>query len=106
MAWSKETVEELIDVLKREKFDTYLSKAERAERIQAYAHTIVFFDVTLFVNDCKDQKDNKFLALASTAQARLIVSGDKQDLLSMNPYHGIEIIGVRDFIDNYEKYVR
>lgn len=105
LACSKATLAELLEVLKRDKFDRYLTKAERAERAEVYAQSVRFFEVALEVTDCKDPKDNKFLALAITAQARAIVSGDKRDLLSMNPYRGIDIIGLREFVDNYEKYV-
>lgn len=105
LACSRETLEELLDVLKRDKFDKYLSKVERGERAEAYAQSVMFFNVAVSVTDCKDPKDNKFLSLALTAQARLIVSGDKRDLISMNPYQGINVIGVRDFIDNHQKYI-
>jgi uncharacterized protein len=105
LACSRETLTELIDVLKRDKFDTYLSKSERAERAETYAQSVMFFDVIISVADCRDPKDNKFLALAITAQARAVVSGDKRDLLSMKAYHGIDIIGLREFVDNYEQYM-
>lgn len=105
LACSKETLAELLDVLKRDKFDKYLSKAERAERLEAYAQSVIFFNVLLAVTDCKDPKDNKFLSLAITAQAKVIVSGDKRDLLSMNPYRGVDIIGLRAFVDTYEHYI-
>ena len=105
LACAKETLAELRDVLSRDKFDKYLSKAERAERLDAYSQNVVFFNVMVDVTDCKDPKDNKFLALAITAQAKVIGSGDKRDLLSMNPYRGIEIIGLRQFIDSYERYL-
>jgi uncharacterized protein len=105
IACSKETLAELLDVLKRDKFDKYLSKAERGERLEAYAENVIFFNVGIDVTDCKDPKDNKFLSLAIAAQAKVIVSGDKRDLLSMNPYRGIEIIGLRAFVDTYQSYL-
>ncbi len=105
LACSKETLAELWEVLKRDKFDKYLTKAERAERAEVYAQSAMFFNVALEVTDCKDPKDNKFLALAIAAQVRAIVSGDKRDLLSMNPYRGISIVGLREFIDNYGAYL-
>ena len=105
IACSKETLSELLDVLQRDKFDKYLTKKERTECAEAYAQSALFFNVVVNVTDCKDPKDNKFLALAITARARAIVSGDKRDLLSMHPYQGIDIIGLREFVDNYASYL-
>ena len=100
-----ETIGELVDVLSRDKFDKYVSKEDRAQRIREYAQAVCIVDVALQVTDCKDPKDNKFLALALATQAALIVSGDKRDLLIMNPYKGSPVIGIRDFVENYKKYL-
>ena len=105
LACSKETLAELLDVLKRDKFDKYVSKAERAEKLETYALSVRFFDVRIDVTDCKDPKDNKFLALAITAKAKVLVSGDKRDLLSMHPYQGIAVVGLREFVDGFQQYV-
>jgi putative PIN family toxin of toxin-antitoxin system len=103
---SKETFAELAEVLQRDKFDRYASKQERLARLQAYAQSVLFYNVPLNVTDCKDPKDNKFLALAVTTHAKALVSGDKKDLVSMNPYLGIPIIGVREFIETYPQVQR
>ena len=103
LACSKETLAELLDVLKRDKFDKYSSKAERAEKLEIYAQSVRFFEVRVYITDCKDPKDNKFLALAITAQAKVLVSGYKRDLLSMHPYQGIAVVGLREFVDGFQK---
>lgn len=105
IACSKETFAELVDVLQRDKFNRYASKPERLARLEAYAQSALFYNVALSVTDCKDPKDNKFLALAVTTQAKALVSGDKKDLVSMNPYQGIPIIGLREFIETYPQYL-
>lgn len=105
LAASKETIEELLDVLRRDKFDKYSSKESRREKAEIYIQDTVIFQDIRGVEDCKDSKDNKFLALALSANAILIVSGDKKDLISMNPYKGIEIIGIREFIENHKEYL-
>jgi putative PIN family toxin of toxin-antitoxin system len=105
LAASSDTIAELLEVLKRDKFDKYLSKAERRDLAELYVQNTVLFNNLIPVNECKDPKDNKFLSLALTAKARLIVSGDKRDLISMNSFQGIEIIGIRGFIDNHNKYI-
>ena len=104
VACSKETFAELVDVLARDKFDKYVSKAARAALLELYAQSVLFFDAPVTVADCKDPKDNKFLALALVAEAKVFVSGDKKDLLVLNPYKGIEIIGLRAFVEGYARH--
>ena len=104
IACSREVLAELVDVIKRDKFDKYASKAIRAEMLATYAQAVLLFEITERVTDCQDPKDNKFLELALSSGSKLIVSGDKRDLLVMNPYRGIEIIGLRSFIDNHQQY--
>ena len=41
VAASRATLAELADVLKRDKFDRYASKAERISRLEAYAQTVL-----------------------------------------------------------------
>lgn len=72
--------------------------------VKDYAEAAKAVSVTTEVTDCIDAKDNKFLALALDAGAKLLVSGDKRHLLSMNPYRGIALIGVREFIETYQRY--
>lgn len=100
---SPDTISELADVLKRDKFDRYLSKSDRLERLRLYATNSITIHVREIVTECKDPKDNKFLALALESKAIALVSGDKKDLVSMNPFRGIPIIGVREFIETHEK---
>jgi putative PIN family toxin of toxin-antitoxin system len=102
---SAETFAELVDVLKRDKFDAYATRAERVERLEAYAQAVWFREVTSQISDCRDPKDSKFLALALDAKAVLLVTGVKRDLLSMHPYQGIAIVGLREFIDRYAEFV-
>ena len=104
VACSKETFAELIDVLARDKFDKYLSKSARSSLLELYAQSVQFFDTPLAVTDCKDPKDNKFLALALVAKAKVIVSGDKKYLLIMSPYQGTEIVSLGAFVDSYVRY--
>jgi putative PIN family toxin of toxin-antitoxin system len=101
---SKEVLYELLDVIKRDKFSKYASKQELTERLNVYTQSVIFIDDTLEITDCKDPKDNKFLSLALTSGAKLIVSGDKKDLICMNPYRGVDILRLREFMENFPKY--
>lgn len=105
VAASSATLAELADVLKRDKFDRYATKADRITRLEAYAHTVLVFDVQLEVTDCKDPKDNKFLALCTTAGAKALVTGDKKDLLVMHPYQNTAVLGLRAFVDGFAAYL-
>jgi uncharacterized protein len=58
---------------------------------------INIIESTISVSDCRDPKDNMFLECAIVAQAKIIVSGDN-DLLTLHPYRGIEILNVNEFL--------
>ena len=105
VAASSATLAELADVLKRDKFDRYCAKADRITRLEAYAQTVLVFDVQLEVTDCKDPKDNKFLALCTTADAKALVTGDKKDLLVMHPCQNTAVVGLRAFVDGFTAYL-
>ena len=47
---------------------------------------------------CRDADDDKFLACALAAEARYVVSGDR-DLLAISPYRGVTVVRPRDFIE-------
>jgi len=49
------------------------------------------------VTDCPDPKDNKFLALAETIGAELIISSDPH-LTDMHPWRGIPILPPAAFL--------
>ena len=91
---SVETMQELVDVTSRPKFDRYRAASDRAEFVLRYAEVVEMVIVTETVNDCRDSKDNKFLALAAKANA--IISSD-DDLLVLNPCRGIEIVDLALF---------
>lgn len=88
---------ELKEVLYRPKFDKYLTLSRRQELLDNLAETIQFIDVTEQINECRDPKDNKYLELAICGEAQCIITGD-DDLLILNPWQGIEILTVQDFL--------
>ena len=102
---TRETILEQADVLSRDKFNRYVPIEVRQMLLKNYAESAKEVAVLEEVTDCKDPKDNKFLALALASHAKLIVSGDKRDLLCMNPYRGVDIIGLRAFVESFQKYV-
>lgn len=94
---SPETFAELKAVLGRSKFDRYAQPALRQKFIDALRLDCRFFSVPKLEGVCRDADDDKFLALALTAQAGLIVSSD-DDLLALHPWRGIPIITPGDFL--------
>ncbi|MFM1843741.1 MAG: hypothetical protein RLZZ490_2484 [Cyanobacteriota bacterium] len=90
--------EEITEVLKRPKFERYVSSVERDLFIIWFGELVRFVEITQKVTACRDAKDDKFLELAINGNAELIVSGD-QDLLVLNPFRGISIITVKDFLE-------
>ncbi|OGT87758.1 MAG: putative toxin-antitoxin system toxin component, PIN family [Gammaproteobacteria bacterium RIFOXYA12_FULL_61_12] len=98
VAYSHETLQELIDKLAAPKFDRYVSDADRLAFIHRYAFEAARFEVTHPVRACRDPKDDKFLSLALASQASCIISGDK-DLLDMTPFRGSPILKPREFLD-------
>ena len=87
---SEASVDELADVLSRKKFDRYVSLQDREEFLRRLLQVKPMVPVLSEITDCRDPKDNRFLALALDSQSDCIVSGD-DDLLALNPWRGIEI---------------
>jgi len=95
---SSETVEELVEVLNRRKFDKYLTKAERETFLVALLDRGEFVEVSSDVRICRDSEDNKFLNLACDGNADFIISGD-EDLLVLQTHNNTRILSAKDFLD-------
>ena len=94
---SEHTITELDDVLRRSKFDRYLSEAKRLEFLAGMVHEAELIVVTDNVTACRDPADNKFLELAMSGGASHIVTGDS-DLLALHPYRGVAIVSPQVFL--------
>jgi hypothetical protein len=94
---SDATVTELNDVLRRPKFERYVTLDERLEFLARIVHEAELVEVTDAVTECRDPKDNKFLELAVSGRASCVVSGDP-DLLTMHPFRSIPIITPNAFL--------
>ena len=95
---SGKTLEELKEVLFREKFEKFIPIEERRVFHSDYIELAVILDVKIELQDCRDLKDNKFLELAVTGNADVIVTGDK-DLLVLHPYRDILILNSVSFLE-------
>ena len=94
---SPATLEELAEVLQREKFDCYVTAAEREEFLEAFVERAIFIEPTEKIRICRDAKDDKFLELAVGGGAIYLISGDR-DLRSLNPFRGIAIVTATEFL--------
>jgi putative PIN family toxin of toxin-antitoxin system len=96
---SEATVAELDEVLRRPKFDKYVSEEKRLEFLVALVQQAELVEITESVTACRDAKDNKFLELAVCGQATCILTGD-QDLLVLNPFRNIPILTPAQFLES------
>jgi len=99
---SRQTLNELREVLSRDKFDRYLARAERerfVRTLEASARTFAVRegDVDSAGIRCRDLSDQKFLELALEADAATIVASD-DDLLVLHPWHEIRILRPAEFV--------
>ena len=94
---SDATIEDLSDVLSREKFDQYVPLDDREHFLRRLLQVTTIVSVISEVTDCRDPSDNRFLALALDSNSDFIISGDT-DLLSLNPWRGIQIVSPADFL--------
>ena len=88
---------EVDDVLRRPKFERYVSEEERLQSLAKFVGDAMIVEVTEVVTDCRDSKDNKFLELAISGGAKYIISGDA-DLLVLDPFRGISIVTPQVFV--------
>jgi uncharacterized protein len=99
MLISASTVFEVEEVLRRPKFNRYVTESARLEFLAALVRDAEIVEVRDVVNECRDPKDNKFLELAVSGNASHIVSGDA-DLLCLHPFRGIAILSPQAFLLN------
>ena len=94
---SEGTVDELNTVLRRDRFERYVTAVQRLEFLAELVEKAEWVHVTEVVFECRDPKDNKFLELAVSGRATHLISGDK-DLLVLHPFRGIQIVTPQVFL--------
>jgi uncharacterized protein len=98
--YSEATLNELEQVLNRKKFNKYLSLEDRQLFLLKFISSSQLVSITENITVCRDEKDNKFLELAISGNANVIVTGD-MDLLVLNPFQAVEILTPDLFIDRF-----
>lgn len=102
LAWgiplvSEATLAELSNVLARPKFDRYVSRTNRQRFLQLLGGIVRIVTVTQQIAACRDPKDDKFLDVALSGGAQMLLTGDL-DLLALHPFHGIHTLTPHDFL--------
>ena len=88
---SQSLVEELSDVLGRDKFDHYVTREERENFLESLIRESEVVEIADEVQACRDPKDDRILELAVNGNATIVVTGD-DDLLVLSPFRGIPIV--------------
>lgn len=94
---SEATLDELVSVLDRPKFDPYVTREERRQFIALLGGISHVVPVAHHLHACRDPQDDKFLDVALSGNAKAIITGDK-DLLALDPFHEIRILGPAEFL--------
>ena len=94
---SEATLDELVEVLARAKFDPYITLEERQGFVQRLLRIAERIPILRRVQACRDPSDDKFLEVAVNGQADIIVTGDR-DLLDLHPFMGIPILSPADYL--------
>jgi uncharacterized protein len=95
---SDATMNELVDVLARPKFDPYISLEDRQHFLRLLGRLAESVPIVLPVRECRDPKDDKLLEVALDGKAELILTGDA-DLLVLNPWREIAIVSPAEYLE-------
>lgn len=99
---SDELLEEMNDVLHRPKFQKYFTKDVINELIALMLSKVEIVEIKETFDVCRDPKDNFLLDLCVSGKADYLVTGD-EDLLTLNPFKGVQIINYNSFQNILEK---
>lgn len=96
---SAATIAELDDVLRRPKFNKYVTEEKRLEFLAALVRDADEVEIIETIQACRDPDDDKFLEVAVCGNATSLISGD-QDLLVLHPFRNIPIVTPSQFLAN------
>lgn len=90
LVFSQPTFDELHTRLYRPKFDRYITLEQRQRLLHDFNACAHWVDLAPYPAYCRDPDDDKFIATALQAQARWLISGDK-DLLATQACEGLHV---------------
>ena len=74
LVFSKELLEEFIDVVSRPKFQKYFSQGDIVAIIEMVSQRAEFVDIVSEISICRDKKDNFLLSLAVDGKADYLIT--------------------------------
>jgi uncharacterized protein len=95
---SQAVEDEYREVIFRPKSDRFVALERRQRILDIVVVAAERVEPTETIQECRDPKDDKYLALAAAGAADVIVSSDVRHLLSMHPWRRIQILSPADFL--------
>ena len=102
---SQAVEDEYREVIFRPKFDRFVSVERRRRVLDIVVFAAERIEPGEIIRECRDPKDDKYLALAVAGRADVIVSGDARDLLPMHPWRGVAILSPADFLARADEVI-
>ncbi|MCX2492681.1 putative toxin-antitoxin system toxin component, PIN family [Pedobacter sp. PF22-3] len=99
LIFSKELLEEFIEVVKRPKFRRYFAQTDIEELLETIDEYGEFIVVKSRIEICRDAKDNFLLSLAVDGKADFLLTGD-QDLLMIEKIGNTNIKTISSFFED------
>jgi uncharacterized protein len=97
LIFSKNLLEEFIEVARRPKFKKYFSLADLNDLLSEIYLNAEFIEVNSTVILCRDSKDDFLLSLAKDSKASHLVTGDK-DLLEIKQFEKTIILTIAEYL--------
>ncbi|MCD0489258.1 putative toxin-antitoxin system toxin component, PIN family [Pedobacter sp. MC2016-14] len=85
----------------RPKFEKYIPAKRRVLDIRNFKNRVKIITVDKKVKICRDEADDKYLALALFGNVSCIITGD-HDLRVLNPFRGILILSPGEFLITFD----
>jgi putative PIN family toxin of toxin-antitoxin system len=96
LIFSRELLDEFIEVAQRPKFKKYFSITDLERLLTLFDTYGELVTVSSTVDLCRDEKDNFLLALAKDSRANYLITGD-EDLLIIKKFEDTEIVSYTQF---------
>lgn len=96
-------MQELQEVLQRPKFDRFIPLQDRLDFLTLVSGHVSMWEIHVSSEQaatgvCRDEKDTKFLSLALSCRADVLISSDG-DLLVLHPWQGVPILTPSAFLE-------
>lgn len=94
---SRDTLNELLHVLRRPKLAAYVTLSEREAFLHAFSQEIELVEPNERITICRDPRDNQFLELSAAGRADYLITGDG-DLLTLGSFRATAIMAPAVFL--------